>query len=116
SGWAEFADHIRAGKMRALAISAETAPPGVSVPTLRAQGLDVVFYGWRAIFAPPGIADADRTRLLGVVDRTVTSSAWKAELTKRAWLDLYLPGTASAESITAEDARIRGVLTQLKLA
>jgi putative tricarboxylic transport membrane protein len=41
SGLGEFAEHIRSGKMRALAVSSPTAMDGI--PSLKEQGIDVVF-------------------------------------------------------------------------
>lgn len=115
SGWAEFADHVRSGKLRALAVTADRPLAGVETPTLRALGTDIVFYSWRALFAPPAIADKDRERLLALVDRMVKSEAWKTELRKRAWLDLYMPGAPFAGYINEEQARIRSILSQLNL-
>lgn len=115
SGYAEFADHFRSGKLRALALTSESPLSGVDVPTLRSQGVDVAFYSWRALFAPPAISTAERDRLTALVDRTVKGEAWKAELTKRAWLNLYLPGPAFATYIGEEQARIHSVLSQMNL-
>ena len=50
---------IKAGKLRALAISSDKRVPGVEVPTLKEQGIDVEMVNWRAIFGPPGITDAE---------------------------------------------------------
>ncbi len=115
SGWSEFAEHFRTGGLRALGVTAEAPIAGIDAPTMRSLGFDVVFYGWRAVFAPPAISDADRAKLLAVVDRAVASEAWKAELAKRSWLSLYLPGDDFAAYVAAEAKRVSGVLSQLKL-
>src|SRR3954467_4615809 len=52
SNWSEFAPHIEAGRMRALASSSEARDVGVDVPTLRERGIDAVIYNWNAVFAP----------------------------------------------------------------
>ena len=44
--------------MRALAISSAERLPGLDVPTLREQGVDVEFENWRSVVAPPGIGRA----------------------------------------------------------
>ena len=66
-GWrerpAEFAPHIEAGTIRALAISSANRLPGLDVPTLREQGVDVEFENWRSVVAPPGVTGEDRRRL-----------------------------------------------------
>ena len=52
SGYGEFAEQIKAGKLRALAISSGERQPGVDVPTLKEQGIDVELFNWRGVFAP----------------------------------------------------------------
>lgn len=115
SGWSEFAEHFRSGKLRALAVTAEGPMPGIDAPTLRSLGQDVVFYGWRSVFATPGISGGDRAKLLAAVERAARSEAWKAELAKHAWLDLYLSGDAFGVYVAEEIKRTRTVLSQLKL-
>jgi len=48
SGYNEFESQIKAGKLRALGMSPGTRVPGVDVPTLKEQGLDVELVNWRA--------------------------------------------------------------------
>jgi putative tricarboxylic transport membrane protein len=33
-------------------VSSEERLPGVAIPTLKEQGLDVAFFNWRGLFAP----------------------------------------------------------------
>jgi len=42
SGYSEFAEYIKAGKMRALAVTSDKRLQGVAVPTLKEQGINVV--------------------------------------------------------------------------
>ena len=60
SGYGEFAAQIKSGKLRALAISSDKRVPGIDIPTLKEQGVDVDLVNWRAIFAAPGINDAQK--------------------------------------------------------
>ena len=66
NGFAEFAPQLEAGTLRALAISSAERLPGVDIPTLREQGVNVEFENWRSLVAPPGITPADRARLESV--------------------------------------------------
>ena len=60
SGYGEFAAQIKSGKLRAIAISADKRMPGMDIPTLKEQGIDVEMVNWRGVFGAPGINDAQR--------------------------------------------------------
>jgi putative tricarboxylic transport membrane protein len=106
SGYGELEPFVRSGKIRALAISAESRLPGTGIGTLKEQGLDVSFVNWRGVFAPPGSSEEQRARLGAAIDAMVKSDAWKRALETHRWRDLYLPGDAFAQFVREEDARI----------
>ena len=64
SGYGEFAAQIKAGKLRALAISSDKRVPGIDIPTLKEQGVDVEMVNWRGVFGAPGITDAQKKELI----------------------------------------------------
>jgi putative tricarboxylic transport membrane protein len=113
NGLAEFAPQIDAGTLRPLAISSANRLPGVDIPTLREQGIDIEFENWRSLVAPPGITARDRARLDGLVAAMVASSEWRAALARYRWLDRYLAGDGFAAFARAEEARVRDVLGKL---
>ncbi|MDP9139103.1 MAG: tripartite tricarboxylate transporter substrate-binding protein [Pseudomonadota bacterium] len=115
SGYGEWEGQIKSGELRALAISAAERVPGIDIPTLREQGVDVDLANWRAIVAAPGIDDAQKQALLDVVDAAVKSEGWKKVLADRKWTDLYLAGDAFAKLIEAENARVTEVLKTIGL-
>lgn len=116
SGWGEFSEQIKAGKLRALAISAEKREPGVDVPTIKEQGFDVVLYNWRGVFAPPGVKDADKAAMIELVTKMNASAPWKEQLKTREWTDVFLAGDAYGKYIAEENARIEGILRDIGLA
>jgi putative tricarboxylic transport membrane protein len=116
SGWGEFSEQVKAGKLKALAISSDKRVAGLDVPTLKEQGIDVELFNWRGVFAPPGIADAERAKLIKLVEDMVASKAWKDELDKRDWMGILLTGKAYEDYIKSETTRIEGILKGLGLA
>ena len=82
SGYQEFAGQIETGDLRALAISSAERLEGIDIPTLKEQGVDVELTNWRAVFAPPGISDADKQALGDAVGQMVEGEAWQAILSR----------------------------------
>jgi putative tricarboxylic transport membrane protein len=115
SGYGEFSEQIKAGKMRVLAVSSDKRLPGVDVPTMKEQGVDVELYNWRGVFGAPGISAAQRTALIGLFDKMVAGPTWKSELQKKDWTGIYLSGDDYGKFLTAEIERITGVLKDLGL-
>jgi putative tricarboxylic transport membrane protein len=116
SGYGEFGEQVAAGKLRALAISADVRQPGIDVPTLKEQGIDVQLFNWRGVFAPPGVADASRDAMIAMMQAMTASAAWKTECEKRGWTSIPLFGDDYAKYVEAEVVRIEAILKDLGLA
>lgn len=116
SGFGEFGEQIKAGKLRALAISADVRQPGIDVPTLKEQGVDVELFNWRGVFAPPGVTQAQRDAMVGLMQAMATSATWQEECRKRNWTSIPLFGDAYAEYLATETTRIEAILKDLGLA
>jgi len=114
SGYGEFEEQIKAGKLRALAVSGETGQSGGK--SLKEQGINVVLYNWRGVFGAPGISDAQRKELIGLFDKMVAGPSWKKTLETRGWDGIYLSGDAYGKYVTEEIGRITGILKELGLA
>lgn len=115
SGYQEFAGQIETGDLRALAISSSDRLEGIDIPTLKEQGVDVELTNWRAVFAPPGISDADKQALGDAVGQMVEGEAWQTILTDRSWLDLYLPPDEFAQFLQEDTAQVETVLKEIGL-
>jgi putative tricarboxylic transport membrane protein len=115
SGYGELADLIKAGKVRALGISAATRNPDIPVPTIREQGTDVVVYNWRGVFAAPGINAAQKAQLIKMVETAVKSPAWKAKAEKFEWLDMLQSGDSFKSFLDDDIKRTAATVKKLKL-
>ena len=115
SGYGELIGPIKAGRLRALAISSDKRMPGIDIPTLKESGIDVGLANWRSVVAPPGLSTAQRQALLDAVDRMVKSPEWQATLAKNDWVDLYLPGAAFSTYLRAEESRVTDILKSIGL-
>ncbi len=116
SGYGEFAEQIKAGKMRLLAISAPTRQAGIDAPTLKEQGIDVELANWRGCFAPPGVSDADRKTMTDMVLKMTASKEWADICAKQDWTRITQTGDDFGKYIAGETERIRGILKDLGLA
>lgn len=116
SGYGEFAEQVKAGKLRVLALSSDKRQDGISAPTLKEEGVDVELFNWRGVFAAPGITPDQQKALVSLFDKLVISAGWKNELAKRDWTGIYLPGDAFGKYVESETVRITGILKDLGLA
>jgi putative tricarboxylic transport membrane protein len=113
NGLSEFEGQIEAGTLRPLAISSRERLPGVNIPTLREQGIDVEFENWRSLVAPPGITAEDRQRLQALVAAMVQTREWRETVRQYRWLDRYLAGDGFTRFVADEETRARDILRKL---
>lgn len=116
SGYGEFGPQVVSGKLRALAVSSEARLPGVDIPTLKEQGLDVAFFNWRSLFAAPDVPAEDLAALEQAVAAMVESQEWKDTIAERQWTDLYQPAAEFATFLAEDRVVMEGILTDLGLA
>ena len=115
SGWSEFSEQIKAGRVRALATTGETRlDPGV--PTLKESGIDVVATNWRGVFGAPGINPAQRQALVDLMTAIHATDAWKRILEDRGWEDAFLTGAPFEQFLDRDRADTESVLKDLGLA
>jgi putative tricarboxylic transport membrane protein len=113
AGLGEFAEHIKGGRMRALAVSAPGKVEGIA--SLKEQGVDVVLGNWRGVFGGPGLTTAQRDALVAAVKTATESAAWKETLQKMGWEGVFLGGEAYKKFVEDDTQRISGILASLGL-
>ncbi|MFC9910796.1 Bug family tripartite tricarboxylate transporter substrate binding protein [Streptomyces sp. NPDC127197] len=115
SGVGEYLDQIRAGELRLLAVTGPERVDGLDAPTLQEAGYDVNFTNWRGIVAPPGLSDAERDKLVRLIEELHDSPEWRKSLKQNGWDDAFLLGEEFGDFLAEQDQRVRSVLKELGL-
>jgi putative tricarboxylic transport membrane protein len=112
------AAHVESGKLRVVGVAAEKRFPGAlaQIPTWKEQGVDLVFGGWRAIFAPQGITREQVAFWEGALRKATTVAEWRADIERNYWADDFVTGAAFMKQLDQEYASMRAVLVDLGLA
>lgn len=116
SGVSELAPQVKAGTVRALAVSSPRRLASVpDVPTLKEGGLDVELQNWRGVVAPKGITAEQQAALEGLLVDMTRTPEWRDALARRGWEDATLAGPPFADFVRSEQARVTQVLTEIGL-
>jgi putative tricarboxylic transport membrane protein len=118
TGLSEVLDQVKAGKMRLLAVS---SPVNITVdgrkpPTIKDEGIDLELTNWRAITAPPGISDAERTRVTDWVVRVMRTPQWQENLKRNDWTGFVKTGPELDDFVRSEQERVQKVVADLGIA
>jgi putative tricarboxylic transport membrane protein len=112
SGYSEFEPYIKSGKMRAIAITAPQRLPGVDVPTLVEQGIQVVISNWRGVYGPPGLTPAQAGAWVERIVKATQSRAWKESLERNGWMPDLLTGADFARFVEADFDALRSIMAK----
>ena len=112
SGFSEFAEYINAGKMKPIAVTSAQRLPGINVPTLKEQGIDVEIGNWRGVYGAPGITPEQRKALTDLVLAAVKTPAWAEAVKKNDWTPAVLSGDAFAKFVDDEFASLRATMVK----
>ena len=112
SGYSEFAEYIKAGKMRAIAVTSGTRLAGVNVPTLKEQGIDVEIGNWRGVYGAPGINAEQRKALINMVLAALKAPAWLEAVEKNNWTPAVLTGDAFGKFVDEDFASLRATMVK----
>jgi putative tricarboxylic transport membrane protein len=113
SGLGEFAEQVKAGKMRALAQSSPKKLEGI--PSLKEQGINVELGNWRGVFGAPGITPAQRDALVKLVRSATETPAWKSTLEKLGWEPWFLAGDDYKKFLDEDTKRVASIIESLGL-
>jgi putative tricarboxylic transport membrane protein len=112
SGYSEFQQYIESGKMRAIAVTSGQRLPGINIPTLKEQGIDVEIGNWRGVFGAAGITPAERDALTALVVKATKSPSWAESLTKNNWTAALLTGKAFDDFVDRDFSALRATMVR----
>ncbi|MGP3934932.1 Bug family tripartite tricarboxylate transporter substrate binding protein [Nonomuraea sp. KM88] len=115
SGVAEFAEHVKSGKLRALGVTSGERLPDLDAPTLKEAGLDVELANWRGFVAPAELSDADKKALTDLVTKMHDAQPWKDAVAKNGWIDSFQTGQQFADYLAAEQTRVKAIIAEMGL-
>lgn len=110
SGLGELLPASLAGKVRILGVTSENKIPGVDAPTLRSQGLDVVFANWRGFFAPPGVSREEADALRDMLVALSQTQEWNAVRSRHKWEPFVLTDIELTDFLENQQAELALVL------
>ena len=112
SGYSEFAEYIKAGKMKAIAVTSPGRLKGIDVPTLKEQGINVELGNWRGVYGAPGISADQRKALVDMITRALKTKSWEEAMQKNDWTPAVLTGDAFAQFVDDEFAKLRATMAK----
>lgn len=116
SGIGEYGPQVSSGDLKGLAVSSEKRSGQLpKVPTIKEQGLDIVVSNWRGLMARPDMSTKARDDLTALVTKAHATKEWKDVLKKNGFDDLYITGAEYEKFLTAEEARVQKVLSEIGL-
>lgn len=110
--------HVQAGKLRVLAVASREriAGPLAQAPTLREQGVDVVFGSWRAMLGARGMNAEQIAYWEGLVAKVVATDEWLQDLSQNSLAPFFMGSEDTRKYLNAQNEQLRGVLQDLGMA
>ena len=104
------------GEVRILATTAENrVSQAPNVPTLKEQGVDMVFQNWRGFFAAPGVSETRLRAFQDILQGMYGTADWKEICDSRGWSQLYIAGEDFDEFLARQENSMALLMDQLGL-
>lgn len=115
SGYGEFAEQVKAGTLRVLAISSDERVAGIDAPTLKEGGVDVSIQNWRMVAAAPGITPEQKAAIVADIEKLNASPTWQKTLADKGWANTFLAGDAFTEQLKKDTEATGAILKEIGL-
>ena len=110
--------HVQAGKIRVLALTAPQRARGelANVPTWKELGVNSTHEVWRGVAGPKGLTRAQIAFWDDVLGKVVKTDEWKKDLEQNQIENVYRDSAETAKYWKAQYEEARGILADLGLA
>jgi putative tricarboxylic transport membrane protein len=112
SGLSEFAEYIKTGKMRAIAVTSEQRLKEVDAPTMKELGYNVVLGNWRGVYGAAGITAEQRKALTDAIVAATKNKSWAEAMERNGWTAAMLTGPAFDKFVDDEFATLRAIMAK----
>jgi tripartite-type tricarboxylate transporter receptor subunit TctC len=85
------------------------------VPTLKEQGIDVVFAHWRGVMGPPDMTSEQIKYWSDVFAKMVQSNNWKKLLKNQGQYDYYMPAKEYMKYLEEQNTSFSTLLKEVRL-
>jgi putative tricarboxylic transport membrane protein len=103
----EIMDHVKANKLRVLAIGSEKRLPFLpDVPTVKEEGIPLTAGLGRGFVAPAGIPKEAHAKLIEVFEKAHRTAAWKDYANRNVFEDVFLKGEQFGEWLKKEQPQL----------
>lgn len=113
TGYGEVAKDHEEGRIRILGVASEQPLPGLSIPTLRQQGYDVVLMNWRGFFANKKISSAQLMQTIEVLKQLNQSEQWLQSRSKFGWIEFFKHGDNLQKFLDTQNDLFRSILLEV---
>lgn len=115
TGLGNMVEHLKAGKLRTLAISSPRRMPDAfaHVPTWRETGIDVVASGWRGMMGAHGLTRAQTAYWENVFRLVIQTPEWQQELKDNYWASNFENAAQTRRRLDVEYVESKVMLQEL---
>ncbi|WP_202077347.1 tripartite tricarboxylate transporter substrate binding protein [Caldalkalibacillus salinus] len=114
TGVGESTQHIDAGEMRVLAVSApERLPHLPDTPTISESGFDYTFDLWRGVMAPKDMPDEAVTYYENLFAEMQDTPEWEEARDQLGWTDAYLTSEEFEAFLDEQSALFEDILAEI---
>ena len=114
---AEVVNHVSAGKLRILAVMADTrAATFPDVPTLKEKNIDLSIYTWRGIVVPKKTPQPIVDTLRLAAKNTADEQSFRDSLAKMNLTHAYADGPAFRAVMEKDNAFFKALMTKVGIA